>query len=356
MSQPPPFLASSFFSPDKSGMYGTLKAAPERAQAHFNRGLQTPFKPQSEKEIRQILVCGMGGSGSTGDLLQAICSQSPLPIWVNKSAQVPAWVNGETLVIGVSYSGETAETLSCVQSAYTRGAQMLLLASGGQLMAFAQNHDLVCVPLAGGLPPRAALLDMLFALLGSLLDFEPLLAANGIQQKEIESSLLYLATLYGQWGIEGERAPMPYHLAQSLGQAWPLLWGNDPATACIAQRWKNQFSENAKTFASCSVLPELNHNEMVAMCAAYHSQIQLIYLNLGSVDALADRVALEMVGSQLAAVHQIYAEGQSHLERVLYLTCLADFVSVYLALFKEIDPTPIDAINEFKRRITQTPS
>ncbi len=350
------FLAPAFFSPDKSGMYTTLKAAPERARTHFNRGLQTPFKPQNGKEIRQILVCGMGGSGSTGDLLQAICSQSRLPIWVNKSAQLPAWVNAETLVIAVSYSGETAETLNCVENAYARGAQMLLLASGGQMMAFAQNHNLVCVKIEGGLPPRAALLDMLFALLGSMLDFEPLLAANGIQREGIESSLLHVATLYQRWGIEGQTAPMPYRLAQSLDRAWPLFWGNDTATACIAQRWKNQFSENAKTFASCSVLPELNHNEMVAMCATYHSQIQLIYLNLGSVDALADRVSLEMVGPQLAAIHQIYAEGQTHLERVLYLTCLGDFVSVYLALFKEFDPTPIDAINEFKRRITQTPS
>lgn len=353
-----PFLSPTFFAPDQSGMYALIQAAPERARLHFAKGLSAPLSLHPDRPIRQILVCGMGGSGSTGDLLQAICPQSALPIWVNKSAELPAWVNAETLVIGVSYSGETAETLACIQAALARGAQIQVLASGGRLAALAQTHALNWVPLDGGLPPRAALFDMLFALLGSLVQAKPLSELLGLSQADITGALPFLATLSQAWALEqaSPLASMPYLLAQALLPASPLLWGNDSATACIAQRWKNQFSENAKTLASCSVLPELNHNEMVAMCAAYHSQSQLIYLTLGSVDALADRVSLEMVASQLAAVHTLRAEGQNHLERVVYLTCLADFVSVYLALLKETDPTPIAAINEFKRRITQTPS
>ncbi|MGE3725625.1 MAG: SIS domain-containing protein [Candidatus Sericytochromatia bacterium] len=348
------FLAPTFFSPDRDDMYGKLLAAPERAREHLAKGLQLPFKCQPGRPIRQILVCGMGGSGSTGDLLQALANQSSLPIWVNKSAQLPAWVNAETLVIGVSYSGETAETLTCVQSAFEKGAQLHLLASGGALQAFALAQNLSFVLLAGGLPPRAALFDMLFALLGSLAEVTEL----ALNPTELEKALLFLAEICLNWVLAGPTPPLPYDLALKLkqGQTQPLFWGNDPATACLTMRWKNQFSENAKTFASCSVLPELNHNEMVAMCAAYHSQIHLIHLTLGSVDALAERVSLEMVGPQLAGVHTIRAEGQNHLERVLYLACLGDFVSVYLALLKEIDPTPIAAINEFKRRITQTPS
>lgn len=348
-------LPAGFFAPDHSGMFAHLQAAPVRALAHFERGQKSPFQPKSNQPIRQILVCGMGGSGSTGDLLQALCPQSPLPIWVNKSAQLPAWVNAETLVIGVSYSGETAETLSCIQQALSQSAQVHLLASGGALQALAQAQGLSCVGLEGGLPPRAALFDMLFALLGSLIEV-PALALLGLKQTELTAALTFLAEISQKWSDTDNELPLPYQLALAIKTAQPLFWANDPATAGIAQRWKNQFSENAKTLASYSVLPELNHNEMVAMCAAYHSQIQLIYLTLGSVDALADRVSLEMVRSQLTEVHVLRAEGQTHLDQVVYLTCLGDFVSLYLALLKEIDPTPIAAISEFKRRITQTPS
>jgi glucose/mannose-6-phosphate isomerase len=322
---------------DTAGMMTLLEDAPARARRHFQQGQRHPLPSQRP---RQILICGMGGSGSTGDLLQALCPESRIPVLVNKSPALPAWVGPETLVIGVSYSGGTAETLQALTRAREAGAQLHLFSAGGALQAFAETHALGHVPLEGGLPPRAALLDMLFALMGSLQTLDLLnLPAD---------PLAGLDFLTAQTPAIAEQA---LTLARQLQQPMLMLWGADPVSALIALRWKNQFSENSKRLAFCSALPELNHNEMVAMCASCHSQTQLLYLTLASEIAAFDRVSLDLVRAHVAEVILVPALGRNHLEKVLFLTCYGDFVSVWLALLQAIDPTPIAAIDEFKRRI-----
>ena len=322
---------------DAAGMMTLLEDAPARAQRHFQQGQRHPVSACSP---HQVLICGMGGSGSTGDLLQALCPDSRIPVLINKSGRLPAWVGPETLVLGVSYSGGTAETLQALAQAHAAGAQLHLPSAGGAVQAFAEQHALSHVPFQGGLPPRSALLDMLFALLGSL--------------QALDSLQLPAAP---EMGLDFLRNETPTIAAEALTLARQLqshdlmLWGADAFSSLIALRWKNQFSENSKLLATCSALPELNHNEMVAMCASCHSQTLLLYLTLESEISAFDRVSLELARPHLANILPVLARGQHHLERVLYLTCLGDFASVWLALLNATDPTPIAPIDEFKRRI-----
>lgn len=332
--------------PDSQHMLERVQEAPQRARLHWQRGLAQAFV--SQRGIHQILVCGMGGSGSTGDLLQALAQQSQVPIWVHKSAHLPTWVGPQTLVVGVSYSGNTQETLASLSAAQVQGAQMLLLSSGGKVQALAEEHGLFWLPIDGGLPPRAALFDMLFALLGTLAKLPEL----QLSATEIERSLAFLGRWAQDWSLKADLPlPLPFAWAEAVQKRELLFWGSDAATATVAQRWKNQCAENAKTRAFWSVLPELNHNEMVAICAAHHSQIALFYLTLEEEIQVLDRVTLEMVQPQVAHVFKVQAQGNSQPERILYLTYLGDFLSVYLALLKGVNPTPIQAIETFKQRI-----
>jgi len=328
-------------------MLAHVKSAPERARLHWRRGLQFEWA-EPRQEIWQILVCGMGGSGSTGDLLQALCSKAEIPILVNKSGQIPAWVGSHTLVIGVSYSGNTAETLASIEEAKDRGAELLLLSSGGRLNDFACKEDLPLLKLDGGLPPRSALFDMLFALLGILVTWPTL----QLEQLEFETTLDRLEQLSQDWFLKPEKqVPLPFSLAEQLLNHELVFWGGDPATALIAQRWKNQWAENAKARATWSVLPELNHNEMVAMCADHHSSLALVYFTLEDDIQCMDQVTLDMVKPHVAHLEKIHALGANQTNKIFYLTYLGDFLSVYLALLKHEDPTPIYAIDTFKQRI-----
>lgn len=336
---------------DPAQMLGLVTASARRARQHWDYGLAHPLPAERLSEIRQVLICGMGGSGSTGDLLVSLCSGSRLPLRVNKSGQLPAWVDPHTLVVGVSYSGNTAETLACLDQARQQGALLHLLSAGGALAEFAAAHQLSRVPLDGGLPPRSALFDMFFALLGSL---QGLSALQLPPAADTLAALNQLDQLSTAWTARsGEAAPAPLQLAQRLAGLQPILWGVSQESEWVALRWKNQLAENAKTLALWSVLPELNHNEMVAICAAHHSRQALIYLNLEAQTPAADAIALELAADHLAAVERLGAVGANRLERLLYLTYFGDFMSVYLALLQGIDPTPIQAIDQFKARLAR---
>ncbi|PKL74935.1 MAG: hypothetical protein CVV27_17955, partial [Candidatus Melainabacteria bacterium HGW-Melainabacteria-1] len=212
---------SSLLAPDAFGMLELVSESPRRGRRNYTLGQAQPWLP-GDRELWQILVCGMGGSGSTGDLLQLIADRAGVPVLVNKSVHLPAWVGPHTLVIGVSYSGNTFETLSCLRQAQVQGAALLGLGSGGELASLAAEADFPMLRIEGGLPPRAALFDMLFALLGCLED----LSLLGLNPNEIIEGLNCLDRLSQDWNVlvDGPE-PLPLDLARRLIDTEPMLWG-----------------------------------------------------------------------------------------------------------------------------------
>lgn len=339
-------LAPETLALDRQAMLQKVIDSPLRASQTYRLGQTAEMAVQKllSHPPAQILLCGMGGSGSCGDMLQALSQKSQIPIMTCKASQLPAWVSPQTLVIGISYSGNTAETLACLQQAKARGALRLGLSSGGELARQAQAEGFPLIQIPGGLLPRAALFDMLYALLGAFQHCQFL----GLQAAEIAQSLEWLKALSSEWSQESQALK----LAQSLQPLNPVLWGISGQSEAAALRWRNQLSENAKTLSSLAILPELNHNEVVPMCAQHHSRLALLYFTLESVVSQVDVPVLELVGEHVAKVLPIHAQGANLTERLLYLIYLGDFVSVYLALLKGIDPSPIAAIDELKRRMS----
>lgn len=332
---------------DASHMLHNIIQAPQRGRLHFEKGLVSAYT-SSEEPPHQILICGMGGSGSTGDLFQALCPDSEIPVLVHKSPELPHWVNQNTLVICVSYSGNTAETLDCLIQAQQKSAAVHLLTSGGVMLDMANAQDISHVELDGGLPPRAALFDMLFALLGSLCH-EPYLH---LDIKHFRRVLNYTEKLRRDWKLDPALAPpLPFALAQKLYQKTLHIWGRSGGADTLAVRWKNQLAENAKILSFAAILPELNHNEMVPLCHQNAPQRSVVYLSLSPEISAFDAISLDLVGEHVESTHQVLAEGRSPEERLFYLLYLADFVSVYLAYLRGVDPTPIAAIETLKQRM-----
>ncbi len=332
---------------DASHMLQNILQAPRRGRLHFEKGLVSAYA-SSGKPPHQILVCGMGGSGSTGDFFQALCPQTEVPILVHKTPDLPAWVTSDTLVICVSYSGNTAETLGCLAQAQQKGAALHLLTSGGTMLDLANAHGISHVALDGGLPPRAALFDMLFALLGSLCHLEYLHLDKDLFRRVLD----YTEKLAGDWKLDpSQPVPFPFELAQQLHKKTVHIWGRSGGADTLAVRWKNQLAENAKTLSFAATLPELNHNEIVPLCHQKASQRSVVYLGLEPKVSAFDAISLELVAEYVASTHQVLAEGRSTAERLFYLLYLADFVSVYLAYLYDVDPTPIAAINALKQRM-----
>ncbi len=311
--------------------------------------------PLLPREPRLIVVSGMGGSGIGGDYLRAVFeAEGNHPVLVVRDYQLPRCVDANTLLFAVSYSGNTEETLACYAEARERGAMIVALSSGGELQSRAQRDGVPHLPVPGGQPPRTAL-GYLFLPMLVLCERWNLLP-NGETARARALQRLTQSRDRWQPEIPYEQNPAK-QLASTLQGKLPILYGSGGYRAIVATRWKGQFNENAKQHAFASAFPELNHNEILGWVGAPRQarNFSIVVLRDPSESTQTRtrvEVTRQLVGDA-AEWHEVWAEGDSLLERLLTLTYLGDFVSLYLAYLNEVDPYSIDYIDRLKAELAK---
>jgi glucose/mannose-6-phosphate isomerase len=313
--------------------------------------------PWPASAVRGVAVCGMGGSAIAADLVAgAYRERLRVPVSVVRDYYLPGWIGEDTLVILSSYSGGTEETLTAASQALERNALCVAVTSGGKLGSFYAAEGVPVVPVAPGLQPRAALLRMLVPLVVLLhrLELVPSLVSD------LEEARATISGAVATLGPDVPEAANPAkQLARALQNAVPLIWGAE-LTGPVAVRWKGQFNENSKIPAFASVLPELDHNEIVGfsgMPAPLSSLAHLIMLRDPRQHRQVQRrfdLTRELVEPHVATALSIEAEGQGALARMLDLVMLGDYASLYLALLRAVDPGPVEMIERLKERLAQT--
>nr|AIE99484.1 bifunctional phosphoglucose/phosphomannose isomerase (pgi-pmi) [uncultured marine group II/III euryarchaeote KM3_110_C01]AIF01987.1 bifunctional phosphoglucose/phosphomannose isomerase (pgi-pmi) [uncultured marine group II/III euryarchaeote KM3_152_H07] len=288
-----------------------------------------------------VIVSGMGGSGITGRLAQALaerCGGLRVRAWSDYG--LPAWADGNERLIAVSYSGNTAETLSGVERAIELGCKWEAITTGGRLGALAREHGAPVTTVEPGHQPRAAL---------------PLLLVPLLRRLPITGIAAQLAEAGEVLGATGENADAasPTAIASQLAGKLPFIYGAG-GLATVAYRWRCQFAENAKQLAVHHALPELDHNEIVGW-AAPPPNAAVVALREPEEPA---RVAARWKATRAAAwrdvpVIECRARGESPLARWLSLVQLGDTVSVELAHLNGVEPTPVAVIEELKRRLEE---
>ena len=298
-----------------------------------------------------LLVCGMGGSGIGGDLAAAaLGSRAAKPIRTVRDYAPGPGLGPETLVLCASYSGETEETLACYRAAGAAGATRVALTAGGKLAEEARRDGVPVIGIPGGFQPRAAIAYMVVA----ALECAALCGAAPFLADEIRSAAALLETLAGEWGPEAGEDSAAKALAGDLRGTVPVVFGAGGAVP-VATRWKTQLNENAETPAFAAALPEADHNEICAWPRA--PAVAPLYGVLLRGPDLEERISrrLELTAKALApgatGVTVLDGRGETPLEQVLSLVLLGDLVSLYLAVLGGIDPTPVEAIERFKREL-----
>lgn len=308
-------------------------------------------RPVDLSGLHAVVMAGMGGSGITGDLVAALAADRlDLPIAVQKGYGLPQWAGSHTLVIAVSYSGETEETLSVVAEAIARGCRMLAISSGGELARIAaeRGFDHVIVP-GGGMPRHN---------LGKLA--VPALAALGLDEGLDEATAVQcqLAAAWGR-GVPTAANPAKRLAAMIASSAYTVVYGGEGLPAVAASRLKCQLNENAKLPAFFAVVPELCHNEIVGWQGgsppATDAGIVWFRDPAGEHPNVARRITLvdEIIAQTVAWTTPLTAIGRTPLARVTSLLLMADLVGVYTAIALDCDPTPITSIDTLKRRLAR---
>jgi glucose/mannose-6-phosphate isomerase len=285
-----------------------------------------------------VVIAGMGGSAMGGELLRALTTtHSPVPMTRVRGFGIPSWAGPGTLVVCVSYSGSTAETLACATRAHEQGADLLTIGAGGPLGDLAAEWGMPHALVPAGLQPRAALGYLFGAMAGAFgaaglaRDGIALQAAEAVDEVDPE-----------EWRGLGER----------LAGTVPLVYGAGPMAA-VAYRWKTQFNENAKIPAFASELPELDHNEIVGWEGA-GGVFAAVMLRDESEQAQTRRmieVTASLIEGDAAFVEHVWSPGSSVAGRAFSMVAIGDWVSYHAALVRGVDPTPVLRIGELKSRM-----
>jgi glucose/mannose-6-phosphate isomerase len=307
-------------------------------------------KPQT------IIVAGMGGSAIGGELIKDWARDKiTVPIEVCREYSLPAYADKNTLVIAVSYSGETEETLSVFLNAIKRGCMTFCISSGGALQEFAEKLSFPNLLVPSGMAPRASL-PYLFMPLPVLLEKVGLVSNVTSEISDTVKSLKRVSD------TNSPEKPLDKNfakkLASSISGTIPVVYGFEIYCA-VAHRLKTQFNENSKFPAKWEFFSELDHNEIVGWEAANElaKHFSTIFIRDDSEsEAMRTRIETtqELMRKKSLKIYEIKSIGKSRLAKMSSVICTGDFTSVYLAIMRGIDPTPVKSIASLKEKLKQS--
>jgi glucose/mannose-6-phosphate isomerase len=340
---------------DLAGMLGVVESFADQLRGAFAAAESADLKhlalPGAVGAISSIVTLGMGGSGIGSDVVKSLFEDSlAVPFIVNKGYSLPAFVDAGTLVVAVSYSGETEETLETFEKAVEAGANILVITGGGRILARSKELDLPMMIVPAGLQPRAAIGYLGFGLAALLNRIGCVDIDSGDFLEAVESAEKTAAACGGT--VSSEENPAK-QLAAAITGRMPVIYGSEGITAAAALRWKSQINENSKTPAFWNIFPELNHNEIVGwqeLGDLTKNFFLIILRDSGERDRVAKRIEITvpLIENNLGAFAEAYSAGSSKMARLVSLVCFGDFVSVYLALISGVDPTPVESIRKLK--------
>jgi glucose/mannose-6-phosphate isomerase len=334
---------------DTRGMLRMITDMPDHLRVGYDAGRSSGVEGE---DFREVVVCGLGGSAIGGDMAAAWLYEScPIPVSVIRSYSLPAHVGPDSLVIAMSYSGNTEETLSMVQDAQKRRVKVVAVSSGGRLREAAEEGSMPHCEVPSGLVPRATV-GYLFGAMSGILDVAGIAEVEGhvVESQEV------LRLIASHCGPEAQTQDNPAKkLAHQLHGTVPVSIGYGLSRP-VAKRWANQFNENAKMIAFSEELPEMDHNSIVGWVGDPRSQgYSVVFLDHDSCDApMARRVAAtkEMLSERLR-VFSSEAVGSSGMARMFSLVMMGDYTSVYSALLRGEDPSTTAPIETLKRILSE---
>lgn len=340
---------------DKSAMLKLIESFPEQCLAAYTIGRTIALPASFKRRYKAIVLTGLGGSAIGADIARSyIADAAPTPVFVNRNYCLPGFVDGDTLVITISYSGNTEETISAYADALRKRAQVIAVTSGGRLAQLAGRDGFPVVKVPGGLPPRCALGYSFFPLLS-------ILSGIGLipdQTRAVNETIKVLTRLKDRelGHAVRARANIAKDIAGRIYGKFPVVYGGQDHIDCVITRWRGQLAENGKTLSSGHVFPEMNHNEIVGWEHPECLLKDFLVVLLRDIDDHPRNIkrmdiTKKILKSARAEIIEVNSSGAGLLARMFSLISIGDFTSFYLAILNKCDPTPVERISYLKKRL-----
>lgn len=340
---------------DKANMIDGLARFPEQIKESL--AIAEATERLNYIKIDNVVIVGMGASAISGDIMKSLFwDKLDVPLMVNREPDLPKWVNKDTLAIFISYSGNTDETLSAFKIASQKKCKMICISTGGKLQDFAEKREVPFVKIPAGLQPRAATAYLLFP---SILIMKKTGLLKTTIETDIEETIAVTQEFFKATNkTVPEESNVAKQLARKLFTTIPQTYGWG-VYAPIATRWRHQFNENSKVIARTDIVSECNHNDIVGWSA--NPEVSKLFSCILFRDKDEETIDMttrlnfmrDLFRNTAANIIEVPPKGKSQLAKMMYLMCLGDLTSCYLAVLRGIDPSPVDIITELKKRLAE---
>ncbi len=305
----------------------------------------TELSPPS-KQIKNVLICGLGGSGIGGTIVTDIVSKKAgVPISATKDYSVPHFVNENTLVIASSYSGNTEETLYALEKCQDKGAEIAIITSGGTLKTIAEKNNYNKIIIPAGHPPRA-MFGYAFTELFFLLNHYDII--DDLFKADFEKAINLLDT------EKDDIQKKAKFLAKKMHKKTPVIYVANGFEG-VAIRFRQQINENSKMLCWHHVIPEMNHNELLGWRTNVNGLAVVYFRN--KIDYGRNQIRIDINKAVISKftknITEIWSKGGSLIENSLYHINVGDWVSWYLSEMNNVDAIEIDVINFLKSELAK---
>lgn len=287
------------------------------------------------KKVKNIVIAGMGGSAIAGAVAKDALFLK-IPLEISKGYSVPSWVDKNTLLICISFSGNTKETLSQFYQGLKKKAKIIAITSGGRLRNEAKKANIPFLEVPKKFLPRESF-PFLFGALTQIFKNLNLLQKDNLSLRFLKKEI-------------PEIEKNAKTIAKKIKETFPIICSQ---YSSVSFRWESQLSENSKHLSESKTLPELAHNEIESW-RQLNKNYSLIFLR-DSKEIKEIRSLFEGIKKIIKKVSilEIKAKGKTKTERILYLILFGDFLSYFLAKEKKISPKTTDYIKKLKKIINK---
>jgi len=326
---------------DPQGIYKVYDRWPKIAKESY----ESDLTPVDFKNIDHIVIAGMGGSGAVGDLFSAILSKTNVHVSVVKGYLLPKTVDGNTLVIAISVSGNTAETMSILESAHKSNCKKITFSSGGKMESYSKKNGIEYRKIPELHSPRSSFSGYVYSVLKVLNSVIP------IQKHDILESLDEMEKTSQKISSNNLTETNPsLELAEWISRI-PLVYYPFGLQAA-AIRFKNSMQENAKSQAMTEDVIEACHNGIVSW--EKPSEVQPILLQ-GADDYIKTKerwaILKQYFKQNNIDFREVFSVKGNILSKLINLIYFLDYTSIYNAIIQGIDPSPIKSIDFIKSKL-----
>ncbi len=327
---------------DSQSMYKTYDKWPKIAEDSYKK----EFKKIDIKNIDHIVFSGMGGSGAIGDIISSILSRKDIHVSNVKGYLLPKTVDKRTLVVATSISGNTKETLSILDYKSKLDAKFVAISSGGIMKEKCLQNSITYYDIPMIHSPRASFVTFLYSILNI---FEGVLPIEKSEVSESLDKINQLQKIINSSNLIEENSAL--HLAKKINSN-PLIYYPDGLKAA-AIRFKNSLQENAKIHASAEDVIEASHNSISTWENQNNFKPILVQ---GTDDFIKTKERWKIIKDYFKKKNIDFEEVVSVegniISKLVCLIYLLDYTSIYLAILSKVDPSPVNAIDFVKKRLT----